>query len=1190
MNTNQLKRLAKAARIRLIEDVSQRYHFWGFDEKGNAQRAPETMEGGYIFRGNAYTDERVPRKWQNLKSALKRHSPTDIIEEAAYTWFNRLLAIRILEKQGHIPPVLERSNGLHSDPLILRNAKRGQIPSMAESARFELMSHLTASEDDAALAILLSAYCRNNTLLNQVFGHIDDYTELLMPIRLTDKGSILSLLSDAAYISDDDFQQAELIGWLYQFYISDKKDEVFAGFKQKKKARAEDLPAATQIFTPKWIVRYLVENSAGKVWLDAHPDSSLSKKMAYLVKNEHEKMSEASIDDVTKLAIMDPAVGSGHFLATAFDLLMEMYQESGYTPRYAVEAILQHNLYGLDICPRAASLAAFAILLKAAAYYPDVLKNGQMPHIAAFPDAADFSPRQLYAFLGEGNESAFNELESALHTLKQGRNIGSALKLELSKASRTMIQKRFDHYNASSELDLQQKADWNKLKEYLQPLLWLTQRYPVVVANPPYMGGKNMNPQLSDYLKAYYPKTKSDLFAVFIEMMTDKLLKNGRLGTITMESWMFLSSYQKLREHLINNFTFRSLSHFGWHIIGIAFGTVAFILENRHPQKGDMGEYSYLTINDIDASESAPKVFPKKDNGRYRIMPQSNFTKIPGSPIAYWVSEKVVEIFTGKDFLHNYATINHGLSTGKNEAVVRVWFEINNKSFGTFYPSVEQAHKSKNKWFPYNKGGSFRKWYGNQEFVLRYDEYGIEQMRNFPGHRHDGKSNYFKIGITWSFISSSNFASRYTPPGFIFDVSGSSLFTNYTFEILGFLCSNLAYYFLKLLNPTLNFQVGNLKSLPLVPFIDTEEINLLPISNVILSKTDWDARETSWDFQGSPLISAYELRVSNDDIDSAVYAGKPRDTQSLADAYAAWEADVTAAFFHLHANEEELNRIFIEIYGLEDELTPDVPLADITILQEELDREALKRENKALLEKKSGLPIKQDLVMKQLISYAVGCFMGRYRLDKPGLHIAHPKPSAEELLPYPFNGQTFPIDEDGIIPLMGSESPFSDDLTLRLSHFIRLVWGEDHFTVNLNFINQALEMDLEKYITKHFWKDHVKTYKKKPIYWLFSSAKGAFQVLVYMHRMNRFTAQKIRHNYLFKQISWLEREIGNLSKSENALNLAESRRLDSLRQALQECRDYDLHLKNVADRQIEFDLDDGVTQNLKLFSAVVLEI
>jgi hypothetical protein len=1166
-----LKTFSQQSRRILIRGVAQKLLYWGFDTKGNVTEEPTTLEGGYVLRGEAFDDSSIPGKWNGLRDAIQKKGIESVIEEAAYTWFNRIMAIRILSKNGYDRAQLEYE-GDSKTPTLITRARRGQSEFLAAGEKKRLQVVLTDyAKEREAFAILLTGYCEHHQLLKSIFGRLDDYTELLLPDDILEESGVIHLLNTTDAISDSDYQKVELIGWLYQFYISERKDEVFASFKKNKKAEAKDIPAATQIFTPNWIVKYMVQNTVGKLWLDLNPDSVLKSQMAYLIDDPSQKQAPI-ISEAAQLKLLDPAVGSGHILVEGFDLLYAMYQEEYYTAEEAVKSILDKNLFGLDIDTRAAQLARFAVLLKAAKYYPEVLTKGWMPQIYAMPEPVFFNRQEILDFLGKDGLNYEEELTESLKLMREAQNLGSTMMIDWSKSGREYMLKRLKELQNQTFQDLTTQLLLNRITSYIQIAGILTDQYEGVAANPPYMGSGNMNGELKEYLSKNYPNSKSDLFATFIEAMIEFLRPNAKLGCITMESWMFLSSYEMLRNKIINNYTISGLAHFGWHILGIAFGTATLILE-KSKRKLD-AEYSYLTIDDIDRKVNIPFAFPKKDNGRYAQIPQTNFSKIPGSPIAYWVSERVSDLFIEFRTISDYFDIKQGLATCNNGLFVRLWVEVSKDKTYLKKPESSIQLNSK-KWFPYNKGGGYRKWHGLNQFVVNWENNGqaIHDYNNIPlsynGAPVRAKSYYFKEGLTYNLISSGGkFASRYIAEGFIFDVGGSMIFEKTKNETLLktiFVLTNskISSYFLNIINPTFNYQVGDIGKIPL-----TE----VPLNNSIsslfeISKKDWDSREISWDFQQSPLLlESSELKI----------------------AFQAWEQQVTQDYFELHQNEEELNQIFIEIYGLQAELTSEVPLTEITILQDELDSKELgKREQQIRTQRLTDpeqvrLPIKKEVVMKQLISYAIGLNMGRYRLDSPGLHIAHPDPSTEELVVYDYKGHSFQIDEDGIIPLMGSAASFSDDALTRVKSFLEVVWGSDTLTQNLNFLQECLDDDLENYLVKKYWKDHCQTYKKKPIYWLFTSEKGAFQVLVYMHRINAFTVEKIRSNYLMPFLKQLRSQIDRLESSGG-----DPRLLDRLQKNLTESEAYELLLKDSADKQITFDLDDGVTKNYELFEGVV---
>ena len=1166
-----IKSFAQVSRRLLMDGVYQKLLFWGFDEQGAVVSEPDTIQGGFVLRGEAYDYPTAPVLWQALKKAIAAKVLEVVVEEAAYTWFNRIMAIKILSKNGFEEGLLDPVDGMPNTPKMIQKARQGARSYLNEVEEGRVQRIINDfSKDQELFTLLLTGYCHSNKTLSNIFGRLDDYTELLLPDNMLQEGGFLHLLNTSEAISDEEYKKVELIGWLYQFYISERKDEVFAAIKKNKKAEAKDIPAATQIFTPNWIVKYMVENTAGKIWLDKNPDSSLKTEMKYLVTNEQDGKGRPIISDVEELTLIDPACGSGHILVEGFDLLYKMYQEEFYSPEEAVEKILTKNLFGLDLDDRAAQLATFAILLKASKVYRDVWSKGWKPHVYAMPESDTFQRIELQDFLGEKGFNYLDQLEDALRLMKQSKNLGSIMKLKLSDEARTFIEQRFTQLQSSGFKEMNEELVLDKIKTFIPVLLLLTKKYASVVANPPYMGQKSMNGELKQYVNAHYPLTKYDLFAVFMDVGLAMNVKHGLMGMINQHSWMFLSSYQKLRERILEKNSIINMLHLGSRtfeeLSGEVVQSTAFVLENG--KSSTSAKYHRLVdFNHINLKEKA--FF--EGNNSFKAIPQSNFSKIPGKPFAYWISSRVVQIFDNESALVKFAKPKQGLITGDNNRFLRVWHEVNREKI-----NFTQGDRSR-KWFKYQKGGTFRRWYGNNQLIVNWENDGFE-IRNFRTSNGKLRSRpqnldfFFTEGITWNALTNSSFCARFSDGDSIFDAKGPVLFPNSEAKFNSFLLylnSKVANFFLEMISPTLDFNQGAVGS---TPYIDVHNISLDIKQFVNVSRADWDSRETSWDFEKSPLLNS---------------------ASSLPSSFQNWQEEVTSNFFQLHANEEELNRIFIDIYGLQDELTQDVPLKDITILQEELDRKQLEElepviraEGKDAIE----LPIDRKEVISQFISYAVGVFMGRYRLDKPGLNIAHPVPSSEELSSYDYNGQHIEIDEDAILPLMGSLGRFNDDLMNQFKILLDAIWGPETRTENMNFIQECLGKELEKFLVKDFYAYHCKKYKKKPIYWLFASKKGAFQVLVYMHRMNAFTVEKIRSNYMLEHLKYLRSEISSLEARESSLSSQESKLLQRMRKDLMECEEYDLELKDVADKQISFDLDDGVTVNHALFGSVLAKI
>jgi len=1169
-----IKTFAQEARQLLIDGVAKKLLYWGFDTKGQVLEQPDAVSGGYLFRGEAYDDTNVPGLWKSLRIAVQQKGIEVVVEEAAYTWFNRMMAIRILAKNGYDLPQLDYAEGLNNTPIILQKARQGQYAFLNDTEKTRLQGIIgDYNKEKEAFALLLVGYCHSHTTLNKVFGKLDDYTELLLPDNMLQDQGFLNLLNTTDAISDEEYKEVELIGWLYQFYISELKDEVFASFKKKKKAEAKDIPAATQIFTPNWIVKYMVENTAGKIWLDHKPNSPLKDQMKYLVTNENAVSSSAQhienkalITDIEQLTLIDPACGSGHILVEGFQLLYQMYMEEYYTPEEAVQTIFKKNLYGLDIDDRAAQLASFALMLKAAKVYPDVWERDWKLNIYAMPEANSFSRQEVADFLGEEGSEFIDELEKTLELMQQAKNLGSIMQFDLSAKAIEFITLRYEELQKDSFLDFNVQTIVQKGRSFIPVLLLLVKKYSSVVANPPYMKHGNMNGLLKNYVNKMYPLSKSDLFSVFMECTLSMTLKEGLMGMINQHSWMFLSSYIKIRKYILKNCGIVNMLHLGprtfEELSGEVVQSTAFVLiKGKTINSG-----TYYRLVDYKSVLEKEHNFLKKNN-RYSDISQANFNRIPGNPISYWASSRNLLQLEEYTKLGVVEDCKKGADTGNNSIFLRYWSEVSKLKV--------DYHK---KWIFYNKGGSYRRWYGNFNYVVNYENNG-EELKNSTANLRS-KHLYFKDSLTWNALSSGLFSIRYSDKKTIFDSAGSSLFLNKNentkYYYLGLLNSTVIQEYLLILNPTFNYGAGTVAKLPLKS--SKNVINdMLVKQNINISRKDWNSRETSWDFQQSSLLS---------------------ESSSLNKAYQVWQEDVTKDFFQLHSNEEEINRIFIEIYGLQKELTPVVPLKNITILQEELkskDLEALEEEFRVKGSQAINLPLNKAEVMSQFISYAIGLFMGRYRLDKPGLNIAHPNPSEEELTSYNYNDGKVTIDEDAIIPLMGRTANFKDDALYQIQELLDTIWGTENRTANLNFLQDGLNKDLEKFIVEDFWMYHCSMYKsgndkKKPIYWLFSSKKGAFQVLVYMHRMNAFTVEKVREKYLLAHLKHLTSQIVLLEKDQANLTAEDARNLDQLRKDQSECEEYDLILKNTADQQITIDLDNGVTENYKLFEAVLAKI
>ena len=1222
MDTNRIKRFATEARNILKAGIAAKITTLGFDKNGNVaeENKPQLMQGGSLWNEQLQT-EGFYHQWMSLYNRIQQIGIIDVYEEAAYTWFNRLCAIRILQKNNLCGPVLAYADAART-PVIVDEARQGRIPQMKEELRQRLVELL---DDDTKVteqfAILITAWCHDNPIINQCFGSIADYTELLLPNNILAEGGFVDMLNHTEFITDEDFQSPELIGWLYQFYISERKDEVFA---KKGKFEADEIPAATQIFTPNWIVKYMVQNTVGRIYLDNNPyETQLQKKWKYLVEPS-EKPNDKNIlkyNELEDLKVADLACGSGHILNECFDLLYDLYIAEGYGRGEAVENIFCHNLTGIDLDTRAKQLSQFALLLKACQKDAAFADAHCMPNVLTMPICDSYTIKDtlghfVCAYHLDWTNVDRKELEDAFDLMKDADSLGSIMRFEISQDTREHLIEAVNAYDAEPKYT----EAFKNLIDGFRLILALTENYHALVMNPPYMGCGNMNSVLSKYVKDNYKDGKADLMTVFMLLAKNRTMENGKYGMINLPSWLFLSTFETLRKQIVNDFHIDSLLHMGRGIFGIDWGSTAFVISktkcnvsgvyfrlhkrnfqhiyyyhieelflkalNDHAFKYDFDSYRDEDVVSQEISLNS------SENGLqlYYVANQKNFEKIPGCPIGYWASDNEIHSFESPDCMQTVSPARIGMMTTDNNRFVRKWQEISINKIGFNFTDRNDASISTYKWFPYNKGGGNRRWYGLNELVVNWQFGGREIIENgMTSFR--GKDFYFKEGITWSFVSSMNFAVRYKPTGFIFDIGGSSSFPmrKDLFFITGFLNSIVAYDFLSILNPTLNFQGGNINSLPLI-LKNNSEIEKCVKQSIQISKADWDAHETSWDFQRNELLS---IDTSNytENIDYKIEKHFEETGEHISISPAApqlgsleWRMEQYKAkwerkFMQLHKNEEELNRQFIDIYGLQDELTPDVPLNEITILQQgEIDVTD------------NGITWNENAMTKQLISYAVGCMLGRYRLDKPGLHIAHPNPTDEEIAPYEYKGEQWEIDDDGIMPLMPNDCGFSDNASARFADFIRVALGNEEHVENLNYVEKCLSKTVEQYFVKDFWKDHKKMYQNRPIYWLFSSKKGTFQVIAYMHRMNAYTAERVRSKYLLPYIEHLESEIDKLDARRAELSTKETKQLQALQKQLDECREYHERLQVVAEQAISFDLDDGVVVNYAKFGDILQKI
>ena len=1178
MDKNAIKKFAVWARKELIERVSKKALAYGITEHEVYNPDADSVNG--IVLTAAQKKERKALIEQIFAKSYKQ-----VMEEVAYTWFNRFCALRFMEVNGFLPSLVRVFTNDKNEfrPQLLTEALELDLPGLDKQKIYELKE---ANADEELYKYLLITQCNAlNDELPRMFQRIEDYTELLFPDNLLREGSVIEQM--ITLIPEEDWQDAvQIIGWLYQYYNIEPKKEVFANLDKNIKIGKNDIPAATQLFTPDWIVRYMVENSLGRLVNNANSDNAqptttnypLESWKYYLPEAEQEtevrkQLAQLSTTNfsLTTTKCIDPCMGSGHILAYLFDVLMEVYRSEGYRDRDAVKNIINNNLYGLDIDERAAQLAYFAVMMQGRKYDNRFLTRHYQPHIYAVTESNGID-RELLAYFGVelddlNRENALNQLNGMLDEMEDACEYGSLI--TVSEYDFALLKDFVAAYDA--EQNLFASGSLAPLQERLQQLIavaeTLAQKYEVVVTNPPYRGVADLEAKLSNYIKKNYPDSKSDLFAVFMEACHNMTAENGYQAMITMHSWMFLSSFEKLRakiqkQNLVNmvHLGARAFEEIGGEVVQ----TTSFVLANKHID-GYKGTYCRLVEPTTQAGKE--EMFLAKEN-RY-VACSDNFAKIPGAPVAYWVSDIERAEYLKGEVLEKYAKPCKGIDTGENDYFLRLWYEVK-------YYELD-FKKAVGRWIPYNKGGEYRKWYGNREYVLKWNgssnelESRLAWKSKKPTLRN--RDFWFREGFSWGTVSSANISARYTPEGCLFDNGGCTVFSNsYLYKVGALINGIVGSRYLAFLAPTLNFQPGCIAKIAFNQNICQEnEIDEFVSTNISLSKSDWDSFETSWDFTIHPLLSAkHEL---------------------LADAYASYKQITNERFAQLKANEEELNRIFIDIYGLQDELTTEVEEKDVTV-----HRIFDSKDDVPEAMKGSNYILTQQQVVKSLISYAVGCMFGRYSLDKPGLVYAGGEWDAG-------NYQTFAADKDAIIPISDNEY-FNDDIVARFVEFIRTAFGADEKTLeaNLNFIATALGGNgsardvIRAYFNNGFYADHCKTYQKRPIYWLFDSGKkNGFKCLIYMHRYQKDTIARIRTDYLHEQqsryrtaISDLQNRIDNAASTGVRVKL--QKQLSTVQAQMEEARLYEEKIHHLADQMLEIDLDDGVKHNYAIFKDVLAKI
>ena len=1184
MNKTAIKNFAIWARNKLIADVSYDARLIGITEDGIAKPLPQSFGGTQFFDiGTAepysISGEAVRQRDKLIEVIQQKEKDTDyktayqyVIEEVAYTWFNRLIAIRFMEVNDYLPShirVLSSESG-KLEPDLVTTPFDAELPFTAEEEA-QIFQLKQDNKLDEVFRILFLKQCNAlNEILPALFEKTKNYTELLLSLSVIDQdGVVYHLIHD---IPEDDFNierggQVEIIGWLYQYYNTEPKAAAFA---KNGKITKEEIPAVTQLFTPDWIVRYMVENSLGRLWVEGHPDCGLKENWKYYLEEaQQEPEVQAKLAEIRKeyaalnpedIKLIDPCMGSGHILVYAFDVLMQIYESAGYSQRDAAKNILEHNIYGLDIDDRAYQLAYFAVMMKARQYNRRILNGENSCHVYAIQESNSINRAHLKYF-GAGMDdieknAAKMQLEGLLDTLTDAKEYGSILNVESYNWD---LLRRFV---AAEDTDGQISMDSVGVEDTAEQLNRLVdigetmaRKYWVTVTNPPYAAISNLSPKVNDFVKANYPDSKVDLFAVFIERCGLMTRVSGYQAMITQHAWMFLASYENLRDKLLNK-ELINLAHLGPHafdeINGEVVQTSSFVFCNDY-----FSNYNSTFVQLVGGKNEAAKAAMFISGGHRFNKTNEQLREIQGTPYtAYWASDVVLSAFKKSHLVGDVSEPRVGMATANNDRFIRLWFEVNRNKFGINISSRKEAVESRKKWFPFAKGGEQRKWYGNNDTVVNWENDGFE-IQNFKDEKtgrirsHNYNLDYiFSSALTWTVIGTEKTSFRFCPVGFLYSNSGYGLFCNNEktkYYLLGFMNSKIAASLLKILSPSMGFESGYLRKLPLIESDSLDSIVERVKHCIDGSNTEWDSFEVSWDFKKHPLL---------------------RNVSTIPEAFAQWQEECDDRFNRLKANEEELNRIFIDIYGLQDELTPEVEDKDVTVRKADLQRD-----------------------IKSLLSYAVGCMFGRYSLDVEGLAYAGGEWDSSKY-------QSFIPDADNVIPITDEEY-LDDDIVSRLCAWLKAVYGADTLEENLDYIAKALGNKgstsreiIRNYFLNDFFKDHCQTYSvtgsgKRPIYWLFDSGKqNGFKALVYLHRYTPDTIGNLRIDYLHKMQRVYESEINRMQDmmdhSENAREVAAAgKRKDKLAKQLKECREYDEKISHLALSRIELDLDDGVKVNYR---------
>ena len=1183
MDKNAIKKYAIWARRELIDRVTKRAAVFGVSKEDVGDPNADSVNGHLL-------SDAEKRQRQALIRRIEEKGYEQVMEEVAYTWFNRFAALRFMEVNGYLPThirVFTDDEGRFR-PQILSEAIHLDLDGLNKPKVYQLKD---SNQEEELFKYLLIVQCNAlNGILPGMFQKIEDYTELLLPDYLLREGSVIEQM--VTLIPEDDWKdQVQIIGWLYQYYNTEPKDKVFADLKKNIKISKEHIPAATQLFTPDWIVHYMVENSLGRLWLEGHPNNELKSEWKYyLDEAEQEPDVQAQLAEIRKqyaalkpeeILTIDPCAGSGHILCVLFDVLVRIYEDYGYTAREAAASIVQNNLWGLDIDDRAAQLAYFAVMMKARQYDRRFFTREVQPHVYAIQESNGIHRDHLH-YLGSGmsdieRNNALNQMNALLDAFIDAKEYGSILQpgaYDWALLSRFVADTTPEQQVTFDESGVE--ATQAQLRLMIAQGQALAQKYHAVVTNPPYMSSGNMGAKLLSKIKKEFDVGKNDTYSAFIIKCRDFAKENGFYAMITMQGWMFTQRFEELRKLLLRD-TLCSMLHVGYNSFPELNSKIAqgasFSFRKKCIKR--YASIYYDLTNRVSQSADKKQIFENKMKSNDCIeMINDKFTALPGCQFAYWITPALLNDFSDGIKLGDIAAPRQGLATGDNDTFLRFWHEVAYYKLGFSYKTTEEFQLSNKLYTPYNKGGEYCKWYGNRDLVIKFDTDNYDILQN-QGNHLPSKQYYFSECATWSALTTSGFSCRYCENGFVFDTKGSSLFCNNRDELLtymGFLNSIVANEIFKMLSPTVDYNAGTVANVPILSR-KNERVNYIVGDNIEKAKRAADSFETSWDFKEHPLIRWSRCLGDATSIGATIqyYYGRRMPVSCpLELCYLLWQGECNKRFEKLKANEEELNRIFIDIYGLQDELTPDVDDKDVTVRKADLGRD-----------------------IRSLISYAVGCMVGRYSLDKPGLAFAGGAWDASQYV-------TYPADKDGILPITDDEY-FADDIVTMFVNWLKTVYGADTLEENLRFISDALggkgspREVIRNYFLNDFYKDHLKIYQKRPIYWLFDSGKkNGFKALVYMHRYQPDTIARVRTDYVHEMQSRYRTAIADVEQRLNDASTSErvklTKRLNALQAQADELRQYEEKIHHLADQMIAIDLDDGVKVNYAKFADVLATI